>query len=275
MKKRTSLFVIAALIVALFLASRVVMVLNIPANDNAALSSSDSLRILSQFPAEIGYVERKYDLHIETLDKEALSLLRQEAISNLSDPDYKFADLMDEIALAYVGNRCSKIVAFPGDPAAEITVYRSFGPLRGECFTLVPTGVTGMDAKTGTISIASGSDLYGAAIKAKVSKSVSYTCQGPADRATLYNGQLATHRMPFGVLYGTIVKHVIQYPGGNTQVLYYVEQATMDAADYAVNIQVGVSNTYSDTLTGTTLHFPDQRYLYSAIQEDPAQFLTS
>ena len=53
MKKRTSLFVIAALIVALFLASRVVMVLNIPANDNAALSSSDSLRILSQFPAEI------------------------------------------------------------------------------------------------------------------------------------------------------------------------------------------------------------------------------
>ena len=273
MKKRISLFVIAAVIVSLFIASRFAMVLNLPANDNVALSSSDSLRILSEFPAEIGYVERKYDTHIETLDKEALSLLKQEAISNLSDPDYKFADLMNEIALAYVGNRCSKIVAFPGDPAAEITVYRSFGPLRGERFTLVPTGVT--ITETGTISIASGSDLYGAAIKANVSKSMPYTCQGPADRATLYNGQLATHRMPFGVLYGTIVKHVIQYPGGNTQVLYYVEQATMDAADYAVNIQVGVSNTYSDTLTGTTLHFPDQRYLYSAIQEDPAQFLPS
>ena len=49
----------------------------------------------------------------------------------------------------------------------------------------------------------------------------------------------------------------------------------MDAADYAVNIQVGASNTYSDTLMGTTLHFPDQRYLYSAIQDDPTQFLAS
>ena len=273
MKKRTSLFVIAALIVALFLASRVVMVLNIPANDNAALSSSDSLRILSQFPAELSYVEDKYDLHIETLNKDTLALLKQEAIQNLNDPNYKFSDLMDEIALACVENRCSKIVPFPGDPAAEITVYRPFGPLCGEPFTPAPTGVT--ITETGTISIASGSDLYCAAIKANVSKSMPYTCQGPADRATLYNGQLATHRMPFGVLYGTIVKHVIQYPGGNTQVLYYVEQATMDAADYAVNIQVGVSNTYSDTLTGTTLHFPDQRYLYSAIQEDPAQFLPS
>lgn len=177
MKKRTSLFVIAAIIVSLLIASRFAMVLSLPANDNAALSSSDSLNILSEFPAEISYVERKYDLHIETLDKETLSLLRQEAISNLSDPDYKFADLMDKIALAYVGNRCSKIVAFPGDPAAEITVYRPFGPLYGECFTLIPTGVTGMDVKTGTIFIASGSDLYGAAINAKVSKSVSYTCQ--------------------------------------------------------------------------------------------------
>lgn len=277
MKKRTSLFVIAAIIVSLLIviASRFAMVLNLPANDNAALSSSDSLNILSEFPAEISYVERKYDLHIETLDKETLSLLRQEAISNLSDPDYKFADLMDKIALAYVGNRCSKIVAFPGDPAAEITVYRPFGPLYGECFTLIPTGVTGMDIKTGTIFIASGSDLYGAAINAKVSKSVSYTCQGPADRTTLYNGQSATHRMAFGVLYGTIIKHTVQYPGGNTHVFYYVEQATMDAADYAVNIQVGASNTYSDTLMGTTLHFPDQRYLYSAIQDDPTQFLAS
>ena len=273
MKKKIPFFVIAALIVALFLASRVVMVLNIPANDNAALSSSDSLRILSQFPAEISYVEDKYDLHIETLNEEALSPLKQEAICNLNDPNYKFSALMDEIALACVENRCSKLTPFPGDPAAEITVYRSFGPLRGEHFTLVPTGVTGMDAKTGTISIASGSDLYGAAFKAKVSKSVSYTCQGPADRTDLYNGQPATHRMAFGVLYGTIVKHVIRYPGENTQVLYYVEQAMMDAADYAVNIQVGASNTYSDTLAGTTLHFPDQNHLYSAVRDDPAQFL--
>ena len=100
MKKRTSLFVIAAIIVSLLIASRFAMVLSLPANDNAALSSSDSLNILSEFPAEISYVERKYDLHIETLDKETLSLLRQEAISNLSDPDYKFADLMDKISVA-------------------------------------------------------------------------------------------------------------------------------------------------------------------------------
>ena len=132
-----------------------------------------------------------------------------------------------------------------------------------------------MDIKTGTIFIASGSDLYGAAINAKVSKSVSYTCQGPADRTTLYNGQLATHRMAFGVLYGTIIKHTVQYPGGNTHVFYYVEQATMDALSYTTNIQVGASVTYADTLKRTTLRFSNQNYLYSAIKENPAQFLPS
>ena len=62
-------------------------------------------------------MEDKHDLHIETLNEDTLALLKQEAIRNLNDPNYKFSDLMDEIALAYVGNRCSKIVAFPGDPA--------------------------------------------------------------------------------------------------------------------------------------------------------------
>ena len=53
MKKRTSLFVIAAIIVSLLIviASRFAMVLNLPANDNAAVPSADALNILSEFPA--------------------------------------------------------------------------------------------------------------------------------------------------------------------------------------------------------------------------------
>ena len=284
MKKRISLFVIAAMIVSLFSVNSFAVMATAPttmeqqlsaisANDDVVLSSSDSLHILSQFPAEISYVEDKYDLHIETLNEENLTLLKREAIQNLNDPNYKFSDLMDAIAIACAGNRGSEIAQRSGDPTVTITTYRPFGPLRGEFFMAAPIGTAKTEVKTGTVSISSGSDLYGIKIEANISKSVSYTCQGPADGTKLYNGQLATHRMAFGVLYGTIIKHIVSYPGGSTHVFYYVEQATMDVVDYTSNIQIGASVTYSDTLKGTTLRFSNQNYLYSAIREKPAQFL--
>lgn len=286
MKKRISLFVIAAMIVSLFSVNSFAVMATAPttmeqqlsaisANDDVVLSSSDSLHILSQFPAEISYVEDKYDLHIETLNEENLTLLKREAIQNLNDPNYKFSDLMDAIAIACAGNRGSEIAPLSGDPTVTITVYRPFGPLRGAHFMVVPTGSTITYNKTGTVSVASGSDLYGITIEANLSKSVDYSCSGPADGTKLYNGQLATHRIAFGVLYGTIVKHVVSYPGGSTHVFYYVEQATMDALSYTTNIQVGASVTYADTLKRTTLRFSNQNYLYSAIKENPAQFLPS
>ena len=74
-------------------------------------------------------------------------------------------------------------------------------------------------------------------------------------------------------MYGTIIKHVVEYVTGNVYTFYYIDQATMDAQAYTRLTVIGVPS-YADTYRGSSLYFAKQNILYSEIEVNPKQFLS-
>ncbi len=248
------------------------------AGEQLAIDQTDWKSILSEFPVEICYVQDTCDVSMDELNEETLTLLKREAILNLNNSKYRFADLMDRIAIACAegcieNGSLARNATEADQPEVTITVIRPFGPLRGNYFMKVATGTARTYEASGTVSIAAGTEIAGIVIEADLSKTVAYTCTGPADGTKLYNNKIATHRMAFGVLFGTIVKHEVEYPDGETYTFHYVQQQTMDAVDYTTLILIGAQSTYADSLKGETLLFEDQNELYSEVETNPERFI--
>lgn len=248
------------------------------ADERYSMTNTEMNAILSQFKTEVDYVEGKYGCSIRELNEQTVCLLKREAILNFNNSNYRFSDLMDEISVAYARNwfwneKSVDMLSTSEEPEVKIEVYRPFGPLRGSYFAKAATGTEKTYEGTKSVTIASGTEIYGITIEANLSKSVGYSIQGPADGTKLNNGKLATHRMAFGVLFGTMIKHTVTYPHGSEHIFYYIKQETMDAVDYSTLISIGSTITYADSMNGKTYSFADQNKLYADIEENPDRLI--
>lgn len=289
MKRRIPFLLVCSMAVSLFTCNGYAAKAECEAETTAALlaayeedefpvQQAEANAIIAEFSQEISYVEDKYGISITDLNPETFELIKHEAILNLENEDYEFAALVDAVAIANAEEHLRTVEAASGDTAqgagATVTVYRSFGALRGEHIVNVATGTAQAASGTVTVGLSVGEELFGVTIDAAVSASASYECSGPADYTALFNGMYATHRTAFGVLYGTIVKH--EYDSaidGTHRVLYYVSPDTKDAQSHTTLTIIGVP-TYANTVRGNTvMYFPDQLSLYAMIEELPGRLL--
>ena len=88
----------------------------------------------------------------------------------------------------------------------------------------------------------------------------------------MYNGEVASHRTVFGVLFGQAVKHTVTYPDGDTYVFHYIANDTEKAEDFTTLTRIGVP-TYADTLNKSTLVFSTPQKFYDLIEKDPGDFI--
>lgn len=236
------------------------------ADQRFTIQQAEEQVILSKFASEVRHVEEKYNVRITELNEKNLDLLKQEAILGLRNGNYRFANLVDEIAVACARSRLQNA------DGVTVTEFRPFGPLRGKHFVNVATGTTTAVEDNVSIGISVGEELFGVTLNAGVSKSVSYSCTGPADGTTLNNGVAATHRTAFGVLYGTIMKREARLSTGELWVTYFVEEISKDAESFTTLTKIGVP-TYANILSGSVMYFSDQRSLYAMIEDLPDRLL--
>ena len=95
---------------------------------------------------------------------------------------------------------------------------------------------------------------------------------GPGTDEVLYNGHPPSHRMAYGVLYGTVLKQEVQ-DGGDVHTYYFVEQSTACALPYTTLLFLGEDCAWADIPHGITLNFQDPLALKAAVEIDPRQFL--
>ena len=162
--------------------------------------------IFDKYPAEISYVEEKYDVSITKLDAMTNELIGKEAASNYTNKNFDFSGLMTELSLAkarYSAGAMGRQIR----ANEEYEVYRSYGPIAGEIIKEVPVGTTSIfEGKVG-VTLKMGDEVYGIELSTRCSVRVSYEVRGPEDATPLGNGYYASHRIAAGVIMGTIIKY--------------------------------------------------------------------
>lgn len=254
-----------------------------------AASGQDSLpyiteaevnRIFTEFADEISYVEDKYGKSITDLNEESLDLISCEAVLNLSNDEFQFGDLMDEIALAYQDAELRTMFkGRNGDYNASSETIISFRPLKGKYITEVATGVTETASDSTNISIGVGEELGGGegvfagiTLDVGVTKSVSYSVTGPTDGAKLYNGELATHRIAFGALYGSIIKTEFDDPRVGHRVFYKIGTGAR-AQSFTVLASMGRPTYVNQAREEVTKYFSNQNDMEDTVVIDPNMFI--
>ena len=185
---------------------------------------------------------------------------------------YRFGELMDTLAVFCAGHRVGELPLPAAGPTVTTTVQESFGPLRGAVFAQKSAGEPEGQTQTGTVSLPAGSELAGVDLETGCDKTASYILSGPGSDEVLYNGQPPTHRMAYGVLYGTVLKQEVQ-DGSDVRSYYFVEQSTACALPYTTLLFLGEGCVWADIPHGITLNFQDPLALKAAVEIDPRQFL--
>ena len=283
MKRSISVFAVCAVLLSLFGAGCLAVVLD-PGRkaeeqlaaarkaDVFALSSADARSVLEQFAPELRFVEWQTGVSIDELNGETLALIQTQAARERYNGSYRFGELMDTLAVFCAGHRVGELPLPAAGPTVNTTVQESFGPLRGAVFAQKSVGEPEGQAETGTVSLPAGSELAGVSLETGCDKTASYTLSGPAAGEVLYNGQAPSHRMAYGVLYGTVLKQEVQ-DGGDTRTYYFVEQSTACALPYTTLLSLGEDYAWADIPHGITLNFQDPLILKAAVETDPRQFL--
>ena len=179
---------------------------------------------------------------------------------------------MDTLAVFCAGHRVGELPLPAAGPTVTTTVQESFGPLRGAVFAQKSAGEPEGQTQTGTVSLPAGSELAGVDLETGCDKTAPYTLSGPGTDEVLYNGQPPSHRMAYGVLYGTVLKQEVQ-DGGDVRPYYFVEQSTACALPYTTLLFLGEGCVWADIPHGITLNFQDMPTLKAAVETDPRQFL--
>ena len=230
--------------------------------------------IFKNYPNEILFVEEKYNITIDRLDKSTNDLIKREAAENYTNEEFDFSGLMTELSLEKARNS-SDLSPLQIRTNEEWSTYADFGPVVGEVLKEVPTGTTRTYSSDFTISIRRGDEALGVEFSAGCSGSSSYTVQGPADGTKMANGLNATHRLAIGVLLGTVIKyeydmHDPWLGGGGHYVEYYVEDAT--AKDYTL-LAIIATPTYIDKGSGSsTIRCSSYEKFEEMLWENPNQF---
>ena len=283
MKQKISLLAVCAVLLSLFGAGCLAVVLDpgrkaeeqlaaARKEDVFVLSPADARSVLEQFAPELRFVERQTGVSIDELTGETLALIQTQAAREQYNGSYRFGELMDTLAVFCAGHRVGELPLPAVGPTVTTTVQESFGPLRGAVFAQKSTGEPEGQTQTGTVSLPAGSELAGVDLETCCDKTVSYTLSGPGPDEFLYNGQPPTHRMAYGVLYGTVLKQEVR-DGGDVRTYYFVEQSTACALPYTTLLFLGEGCVWADIPHGITLNFQDMPTLKAAVETDPRQFL--
>lgn len=249
-------------------------------------AEEDVQAIFSEFDAEIRYVEEKHCVTINELNQENLDLIKVEAVENLYNEEYCFVDLMNEIALASARYRDAKAVEDSGIQRTErpiisnkvTTVYSDFSALKGKYIAEMPVGVTGTVSSSTSIEVATGDVLKNVKIGVNFSIGFSYDLSGPEDGTVLSNGVIATHRVAFGILYGTIMKseYDIYYPDTDYthhMTEYYIDTSSAATTEYTMLASIGIP-TYSGMARHTgVLYFSNLNEFRSRVETSPEMFI--
>lgn len=283
MKQKVSLLAVCAVLLSLFGAGCLAVVLDpgrkaeeqlaaARKEDVFALSPADARSVLEQFAPELRFVERQTGVSIDELTGETLAIIQTQAAREQYNGSYRFSELMDTLAVFCAGHRVGELPLPTAGPTVTTTVQESFGPLRGAFFAQKSAGEPEGQTQTGTVSLPAGSELAGVDLETGCDKTVSYTLSGPEPDEFLYNGQAPTHRMAYGVLYGTVLKQEVR-DGGDVRTYYFVEQSTACALPYTTLLFLGEGCAWADIPHGITLNFQDPLTLKAAVEIDPRQFL--
>ena len=223
------------------------------------LSENDVLVLRTKYPVEFTYITVGNTSPITTITED---LYQQISLAAIELPDLQFPALMDDIfAMAF-------------DNAAEIfnreqRAQTSSGLLRGrpdqveirnrEVETLVSYSALkaemDMEATTGTsttreveVGYETGDTFFGYSIgSVSVSYSTSYTLYGP-ENGDMVGTRYATHRVGFGVLYGSIQHVSYDLYSGSGQFITHQEMI-------AIGTPRTLAHTFLFSITGTTCYF--------------------
>ena len=283
MKQKVSLLAVCAVLLSLFGAGYLAVVLDpgrkaeeqltaARKEDVFVLSPADTRSVLEQFAPELRFVERQTGVSIDELNSETLALIQTQAAREQYNGSYRFGELMDTLAVFCAGHRVGELPLPAAGPTVTTTVQESFGPLRGAFFAQKSAGEAEGQTQTGTVSLPAGSELAGVDLETGCDKTAPYTLSGPEPGEALYNGQPPTHRMAYGVLYGTVLKQEVR-DGGDVRTYYFVEQSTACALPYTTLLFLGEGCAWADIPHGITLNFQDPLTLKAAVEIDPRQFL--
>lgn len=283
MKQKVSLLAVCAVLLSLFGAGYLAVVLDpgrkaeeqltaARKEDVFVLSPADTRSVLEQFAPELRFVERQTGVSIDELNSETLALIQTQAAREQYNGSYRFGELMDTLAVFCAGHRVGELPLPAAGPTVTTTVQESFGPLRGAVFAQKSAGEPEGQTQTGTVSLPAGSELAGVDLETGCDKTAPYTLSGPEPGEALYNGQPPTHRMAYGVLYGTVLKQEVQ-DGGDVRTYCFVEQSTACALPYTTLLFLGEGCVWADIPHGITLNFQDLPALKAAVEIDPRQFL--
>lgn len=283
MKQKVSLLAVCAVLLSLFGAGCLAVVLDpgrkaeeqlaaARKEDVFALSPADARSVLEQFAPELRFVERQTGVSINELNGDTLALIQTQAAREQYNGSYRFGELMDTLAVFCAGHRVGELPLPAAGPTVTTTVQESFGPLRGAVFAQKSAGEPEGQTQTGTVSLPAGSELAGVDLETGCDKTASYILSGPEPDEFLYNGQAPTHRMAYGVLYGTVLKQEVR-DGGDVRTYYFVEQSTACALPYTTLLFLGEGCAWADIPHGITLNFQDPLTLKAAVEIDPRQFL--
>lgn len=251
-------------------------------NDQFSVEQIDGQAILAKFVPEVRYVENEYNIQITNLDEETLELLKDVAIANLRNDQYRFSDLIGEISLACAQKRFENaaMTSKAEEPKVKIENIGVFRAQGGKHLDNVATGMTAIVDKKGEVVLSAGMELaiphngsiFHLTLTGSISESVTYSCEGPEDGATLHNGERASHRTVFGVLFGQAVKHTVTYPDGFTHTFYYIAVDSRETDYFTTLTRIGTP-TYADRLNGITGIFSRQQEFYDKIEKDPNYFI--
>lgn len=178
------------------------------------MSQEDMVGILNTYQAEIEEIEENTNVSISSIDKMTVSLILDD-IRTEHHGESRFMALYNAIALACTEYDLINSVAIETRGQGRVEIIGTdhvYGPeyLYGECGSEVPVGVT--NNQTIGISISAGTTIaedYSLSVGFSISKSQSFS--GPPYGYQLPNGTNATHGMPVGFCYGSIIDIVYKY----------------------------------------------------------------
>lgn len=260
------------------------------------ITPEEGQEILSEFSAEISYVEENYGLFVNTLDRETFETLKRIAIENLNNEDYDFSGLIDAVVITCEQNRLQNDSTTVNDDGSAARSYittktvRGFGPLCGQHYPPVPVGVTQTDSWESKVIISAGTKVgaegilpngtsvsgeVAATLTVEYSRSLSRTVEGPTENTRLHNGMYATDRIYYEILYGSVVEVTYEYPmTGLIKTEYKIASDSVQLIPKSILASTG-STAYADNIQRTkTFTFDGGQFeLFDKIRYYPESFL--
>ncbi len=287
MKKKISALLASVMLFSIFTVNGYAVGLD---NSNAAyeefpISAQEGQEILSEFSAEISYVEETFGMSITELDRKTLETLKGIAIQNLNNKDYDFSGLIDMVVLVCEQNRLmNEPAAISEDgitPRGTTTrIVKEFGPISGQVSAMPAVKETESLSVTAAFKIEAGSTLVIDGFEGELQLSggidinYNYICSGPSPGTPLLNGKNATNRVFFGVLYGSIVETRYESPvTGEVKIYYTIPSESRYVTPYSVLCSL-LTPVYTNNVGDTSIiRFDNLDKFLKAIEENPGVFL--